>query len=154
LVQNQNELLLLKNKLEDENHVFTKKFQEIDKELSMRANLNEVLKFRRYVDQLEQIVNLVYGLEIRIQDAKQVMGIPYNLSMLSRRLEDARRIKERHDQSLLSIEIIVKDRLGESRQIRLSEIKRLSETNICNRKMVGHDMYVCDMQFKLINLFG
>ena len=131
-----------------------KKLKEIDKELSMRADLKEVLKFRRYVDQLDQIVNLVFGLEIRIQDAKHVSEIPHNLSKLSRRLEDAREIKDRHDHRLLLVEMIVKDRLRDSTQIRFREIKRLRETNICNRKMVVHQLYICDMQFKLINLFG
>ena len=120
----------------------------------MRADLKEVLKFRRYVDQLDQIVNLVLGLEIRIQDAKHVSEIPHNFSMLSRRLEDAREIKDRHDHSLLLVERIVKDRLGDSTQISFREIKRLNETNICNRKMVGNQLYICHMQFKLINSFG
>ena len=135
LVQTQSELLLTKRKLEYENQIVYKRIQDIDKELSMRADLKEVLKFRRYVDQLMQIVNLVFGLEMRIQDAKQVVDIPYSVSMLVRRLEEARVIKDRHDHSLLTVERIVKDRLGDSRQIRFSEIKRLSETNVSNIKM-------------------
>jgi hypothetical protein len=120
----------------------------------MRADLKYVLKFHRYVNQLDQIDNLVFDLEIQIQDAKQVTKIPYNLAMFNRRLEDARDIKDRHDHSLLTVEIIVKDRLGDSRQIRVREIKRLSEQNICNIKMVVHQLFICDMQFKLVILFG
>jgi hypothetical protein len=60
-----------------------------------------------------------------MQNAKQVAEIPYNLSMLSIRLEDAREIKYSHDRSLLTVERIVKDRLGDSMQMRFREIKRL-----------------------------
>ena len=122
-------------------------------------NQNELLFIKislkiKTIFELEQIVNLVFGLEIRIEDAKQVAEIPYNFSMLRRRLEDARDLKDRHGHSLLTVERIVKDRLGDSTQIRFREIKRLSETNICNRKMVVHELYICHLQFKLINLFG
>ena len=117
-------------------------------------NQNELLFIKislkiKTIFELEQIVNLVFGLEIRIEDAKQVAEIPYNLSMLSRRLEDAREIKD----ILLLVEMIVKDMLGDSTRIRFREIKRLSEHNICNMKKVVHQRYICHMQFKLINLF-
>jgi hypothetical protein len=57
----------------------------------------------------------------------------------------------RHDQNLLSVERIDKDRLGDSTQMKFREIKRLSETNICKIKMVVHQLFICDMQFKLVN---
>ena len=154
LFKRQNDLFLIKENLHDEKQVLIKECQEVDKSLSKKADLKDILKFRRNIEKLEKIVNLVFGLEMQIHEKMEVRENDYNISMLKRRLEDASELKASHDQSFLSVSLIVGKKLGFTRQVMMEEIKRLSEINICKIRMVDQELYYCQKQISLINIFA
>ena len=154
LLQKQKTLLLTKTKLSNDKEILRDNFQKVDQKLSLKADLKEILKYKRYVDKIDQIVNLVFGLEIRLQDAKNADDNSYNIQILSRRLVEACSIKSSHDISLQTVGRIVMDRLGYSSQMGFCKAVRWSKENGCKLRIVSQEIYYCQTQIKLINMFN
>ena len=98
----------------------------LENELSKSASAGELKLFRRTVDQISVIVNLVFGLELRLCDI-----LCTNSSVLRIRLSEARYIKQRHEDSLCTVGRIVRDRLGIATQLELWGHVRNKRRGIC-----------------------
>ena len=107
----------------------------LENELSKSADSGELNLFLRTVDQISVIVNLVFGLEQRLDDACT------NSSVLRIRLSEARYIKQRHQDSLLTVARIVRDRLGIASHLSLRSQVRNKQRGICMARVVKREIY-------------
>ena len=98
--------------------------------------------FWRAIDQITAIVNLVFGLELRLSEGRDDPG----------RLCEASDLKARHDDSLHRIGGIVRDRLGVSRMITFRRLVKNKQRNICTYKCIKMELYYVQTLFDLVNL--
>ena len=70
--------------------------------------------------------------------------------MLRIRLSEARYIKHRHEDSLLTVGRIVRDRLGIARQLRLWGQVRNKQRGICMARIVKRELYWVETMIELI----
>ena len=116
----------------------------LENELSISANAGELKLFRRTVDQISVIVNLVFGLELRLGEDCT------NSSVLRTRLSEARLLKQRHKDSLQNVGRIVSDRLGISRHLELRSAVKKKQRGICLARIVKRELYWVQTMIKLI----
>ena len=98
--------------------------------------------FQRTIDQISAIVNLVFGLELRLSEGREN----------PRRLCEASSIKDRHDDNLHRIGGIVKDRLGVSRMINFRRLVKNKQRNICTYKCIKMELYYVQTLMSLVTL--
>jgi len=133
-----NDSLLLTEELK----TIDKNLHDLEEELKNTVSDSELKLFQRTVDQISAIVNLVFGLELRLSEGRDDPG----------RLCEASDLKARHDDSLHRIGGIVRDRLGVSRMITFRRLVKNKQRNICTHKCIKLELYYVQTLLNLVNL--
>jgi len=115
---------------------------DLEKELKGVVSDAKLRLFWRTIDQITAIVNLVFGLELRLSEGRDDPG----------RLCEASDLKARHDDSLHRIGGIVRDRLGVSRMITFRRLVKNKQRNICTHKCIKLELYYVQTLLNLVNL--
>ena len=116
--------------------------------LAKTATASEVKLFVRSVSKISVIVNLIFGLQLRLCDYSPTIS----LSMVRRRLSEASDIKLLHDISLHTMGRIVRDRLGVVRQMECRHMVKNKQKLGCKIKIVKMELHYLETQMKLIHL--
>ena len=112
------------------------------------ANSNIVKKYNRFLYQMDALVNLIFGLELKIANLLNPSNDAISWKV---RLEEAIIIKDMHDKTL---NLIVKN-LDSKKQSLLKERLRLKLKIICELRIIEEELYFLDMQLKILfNVFS
>ena len=130
--------------------IIDKQLGYLENDLTEKAIAMELKIFRRTVDKISPIVNLVFSLEIRLSEKATLNHDPILTSVLRRRLNEGRDIKDRHENSLLTVGRIVRVRLGISRHISYSSIIRNKQRVIALSRILKMEMKYAETQMKVI----
>ena len=114
--------------------------------LTKTGSAREVKLFVRSVSKISVIVNLIFGLQLLLCDYSPTIS----LSMVRRRLSEARDIKLLHDISLHTMGRIVRDRLGVAKQLECRKLVKNKQKFGCRIKIVKLELYYLETQMKLI----
>ena len=133
-----NDSLLLSEELK----TIDKNLFDFEEELKNAMSDSELKLFWRTIDQITAIVNLVFGLELRLSEGRDDPG----------RLCEASDLKARHDDSLHRIGGIVRDRLGVSRMITFRRLVKNKQRNICTHKCIKMELYYVQTLLNLVTL--
>lgn len=133
------------SELNEELQILDENLSNIEYELSKSTKAGELKLFQRTVNKISPIVNLIFGLELRLGDI-----LCTNSSVLRMRLSEARCIRHRHEDSLLTVGRIVRDRLGVARQLELRSHVRNKQRAICMARVVRREIYWVETQMKLL----
>jgi hypothetical protein len=132
------------SELSEELQTVDNNLANLENELSKCANASELKLFRRTIDQISVITNLVFGLEQRLDEGCTIS------SVLRLRLSEARYIKQRHQDSLCTVGRIVRDRLGIERQLVLRGQVRNKQRGIVMARIVKREIYWVETMIKII----
>ena len=119
-----------------------KNLHDLEEELKNVVRDSDLKLFWRTIDQITAIVNLVFGLELRLSEGREDPG----------RLCEASDLKARHDDSLHRIGGIVRDRLGVSRMITFRRLVKNKQRNICTYKCIKMELYYVQTLLNLVTL--
>ena len=128
--------------LSEELKTIDNNLQDFEQELKDVVSDAELKILQRTIDQISAIVNLVFGLELRLSEGREN----------PRRLCEASSIKDRHDDSLHRIGGIVRDRLGVSRMINFRRLVKNKQRNICTYKCIKMELYYVQTLINLVTL--
>ena len=136
--------------LSEELKIIDEQLGELEQELAQKSSAVELKQFRRTIDKLSSITNLVFGLELRLSEKFASNPDHILTSMLRRRLSEASDIKDKHEESLDTVGKIVRDRLGISRHLSFRSIIRNKQRVIALSRILKMEMHYVEMQMKLI----
>jgi len=117
--------------LRQELKIIDNKLSDLEEELKLVVTVAELTIFRRTVDQISAIVNLVFGLELRLSEATS--------------------IKERHDISLHKTGWIIRERLGVSRMIIYRSLVKNKQRIIATIKCFKMELYYVQTLTNLVS---
>jgi len=103
-------------------------------------------KLNRHIDQIDSLVNLVFGLELKTAETRKTPDV---IDLYKNRLEEALVIKKMHDDNF---NVIVK--YFETNNKLLLEVKiRLKQKLICEIRLLKQELYYLEMQPKIMLKF-
>jgi len=141
VIARQKELNTDSSILRQELKIIDNKLSDLEEELKLVVTVAELTIFRRTVDQISAIVNLVFGLELRLSEGRDN----------SRRLSEATSIKERHDNSLHKTGWIVRERLGVSRMIIYRTLVKNKQRILATIKCFKMELYYVQTLMNLVS---
>jgi len=108
-----------------------------------------VKKYNRFVDQIDSLVNLLYGLELKIANLSN-SGKPMNdVDQWKTRLQEALAIKVMHDESL---NMIVNHLETNNQHLFRDQIK-LKQKLICEIRLLNQELYYLEMQLRILFMY-
>jgi hypothetical protein len=149
VINRQEELNKYSLQLREEIRSIDDKLSDLEEELKEVVTDAELKVFRRSVDQISAIVNLVFGLELRLSDA--VYGT--NPSMDHTRLCEAGGMKDRHDQSLHTVHTIVRERLGVHKLLTFRAAVRSKQRVLAIHRICKTEIYYVQALTNILTLF-
>ena len=104
-------------------------------------------KYNRMLDQMDPIVNLIFGLELKIANLQNLGNDAIYWKV---RLDEAIIIKDMHDKTL---DMIVNN-LDSKNQSLFRERSKLKQKIICEIRIVEQELYYLDMQLKILFMYS
>ena len=111
------------------------------------ANSNIVKKYNRFLYQMDALVNLIFGLELKIANLLNPSNDAISWKV---RLEEAIIIKDMHDKTLN----LIVNNLDSKKQSLLKERLRLKLKIICELRIIEEELYFLDMQLKILFMYS
>jgi len=111
------------------------------------AESNLMKKYDRFLDQMDPIINLIFGLELKIAN---LLNLSNEATSWKVKLEEAIIIKDMHDKKL---EMLVNN-LDLKNQSLFRERLKLKEKIICEIRIIEQELYYIDMQLKILFMYS
>ena len=114
-----------------------------------QQNTNQffLTKFQTIMDQIDQITNLIFGIEMKIEKCSYNEFNIINSELWRWKLAEAVEIKNRHNESLNKL---IQDNLSSGDQMELQERICAKQKQICQIRLIKAEIYCSEMQLKLI----
>jgi hypothetical protein len=138
--------------LSQELQIVDNNISTLETKLYKSVSAHELKLYRSSVNKITVIVNLIFGLELRLCEYNPSNPNLSNISILRRRLSEASDIKLRHDNSLHTVGGIVRNRLGISSYLTFRQMVKSKQRLICQVKIVKMELYWVETQMKLLHL--
>ena len=103
-------------------------------------------KFQELIDQIDQITNLIFGIEMKIEKCSYNQSNVINCEYWNSRLSEAILIKNKHNESLTGL---IKSNVSEENQLELQEKISQKQRLICQLKLIRAEIYCNEMQLKI-----
>ena len=131
-VENNESINVLKHKFFQQvtNHVFLTKFQAL-------------------LDQIDQITNLIFGIEMKIEKCSYNDFNVIDSEHWTSRLTEALALKTKHTETLVRL---IKTNLSSENQFELQEKINIKQRQICQLKLIKAEIYCNEMQLKILFL--
>ena len=106
-------------------------------------------KFQSLLDQIDQITNLIFGIEMKIEKCSYNDFNIIDSEYWTSRLTEALALKTKHSESLVSL---IKTNLSSENQFELQEKINIKQRQICQLKLIKAEIYCNEMQLKILFL--
>lgn len=112
-------------------------------------NTNQIflLRFQTIMDQIDQITNLIFGIEMKIERCSYNEFNIIDVEHWRGKLADAVSIKNRHNECLNKL---IQDNLSSDHQTQLQDKICAKQKQICQLKLIKAEIFCSEMQLKLI----
>jgi len=105
-----------------------------------------VKKYNRFLDQTDSLVNLIFGLELKIAN---LLNSSNNANPWKVRLEEAIMIKDMHDETFH----LILNQLDASNQCVLKDGLELKRKLICEIRIVNQELFYLEMQLRILFMY-
>ena len=150
ILNRQKELLLEKKLLDNEKQVLLQRLVLLNKTLANEIRLQKLQKIWSRIEVEEDVVNLVWGLEMRILEKRSALIDRKQIELIEWKLEEAMSIKIKHDENIAEVEEFLES-LGNEVALEFKSILRNRRENICKTKVVERMLFNCSAQATIIN---
>jgi len=134
-------------KLELEKMESTESINILKQQIFKEATNHKFLtKFQSLIDQIDQITNLIFGIEMKLERCSYNECNIINTEMWSSRMAEALIIKSRHNETLSSL---IRHNVTVENQLELQEKICIKQRQICQLKLIKAEIYCNEMQLKL-----
>ena len=106
-------------------------------------------KFQSLLDQIDQITNLIFGIEMKIEKCSYNDFNIIDSEYWTCRLTEALALKTKHSESLVRL---IKTNLCSENQFELQEKINIKQRQICQLKLIKAEIYCNEMQLKILFL--
>lgn len=106
-------------------------------------------KFQSLLDQIDQITNLIFGIEMKIEKCSYNDFNIIDSEYWTSRLTEALVLKTKHSESLVRL---IKTNLCPENQFELQEKINIKQRQICQLKLIKAEIYCNEMQLKILFL--
>ena len=106
-----------------------------------------VTKYNRFLDQMDSLVNLIFGIELKIAN---LSSSSKNAIQWNSRLEEAIMIKAMHDETFS----IIMTNLDASNQCLLCDGLKLKQKLICEMRLVNQELHYLELQLKILFMYS
>ena len=127
-----------------------KHFLAIENKLMEITNMKVFRTYRNYFDKIEPLVNLIFGLEVRINE-KTVDNCSDCGYLLKNQLVEAVKIKTNHDSVLKLIIKSISDKLGDEVAYQFRSCVRLKQNYLCQIRALNREIYFIQVQLQVLN---
>merc|ERR1719244_2257209 len=107
------------------------------------AESNLMQKYDRFLDQMDPIINLIFGLELKIAN---LLNLSNEATSWKIKLEEAIIIKDMHDKTLN----MIVNNLDSKNQSLFRERLKLKQKIICEIRIVEQELYYLEMQLRIL----
>ena len=122
------------------NNLKYKMFQETPNHLFLT-------KFQSLIDQIDQITNLIFGIEMKLERCSYNEFNIINTEMWTTRLSEAVEIKNKHNECLSAL---IRTNVSPENQFELQEKICIKQRQICQLKLIRAEIYCNEMQLKIV----
>jgi len=134
-------------KLELEKMESTESINTIKQNIFKESTNHKFLtKFQSLIDQIDQITNLIFGIEMKLERCSYNECNIINSEMWNSRLAEALIIKNRHNETLSTL---IRHNVTMENQLELQEKICIKQRQICQLKLIKAEIYCNEMQLKL-----
>ena len=113
------------------------------------SNQMFLTKFQSLLDQIDQITNLIFGIEMKIEKCSYNDFNIIDSEHWTSRLTEALALKNKHSESLVRL---IKANLSSENQFDLQEKISIKQRQICQLKLIKAEIYCNEMQLKILFL--
>ena len=138
-------------KLKDEES--TQNFNQYDIERHIIENLDdkEFMRFKKLMYKLENITNLIFGLEIRLNE-KKICNSKEGLVILRDQIKTAQEVLDEFNTALEQFTILLNARLNLKFCDTFTRFITTKKQNLCFRKSLVRELYFIHLKFDIIKL--
>ena len=128
-------------------------YSQSDLERSLIENLGdkEFAKYKKMMSKLENMTNLIFGLEIRLNE-KKICNSKEGLVMLLYQIKNAQEILEELEKSLGHLSHLIITKTNPKVADLFSRTVNKKKYLLCLRKSLVRELYFIHMKFDIINL--
>eukprot|EP00091_Calanus_sinicus_P012250 TRINITY_DN27754_c0_g1_i1.p1 TRINITY_DN27754_c0_g1~~TRINITY_DN27754_c0_g1_i1.p1 ORF type:complete len:154 (-),score=14.96 TRINITY_DN27754_c0_g1_i1:47-508(-) len=112
-------------------------------------NSKIVLKFNRFLDQIDSIVNLIFGLELKIANLSNSGKSTNNADPFKSRLDEAILIKVMHEETYN----VIMNHFEASNQLVFNKMLKSKQKLICELRLVNQELYYLEVQLKILFMY-
>lgn len=138
-------------KLREEEDLFSFKQSDLERRLSEHLTDTEFVKYRKMMSKLENMTNLIFSLEIRLNE-KKICNSKEGLVMLLYQIKNAQEILEELERSLGHFNDLLISKINPNIADLFSRIVIKKKYQVCLRKSLVRELYFIHMKFDIINL--
>ena len=113
------------------------------------ASSNIVTKYKRFIDQIDSLVNLLFGLELKIENYQNSGNSTNDADLWKNRLEEAILIQVIHDETFN----VIVNHLDASNQFLFRDQIKSKQKLICELRLVNQELYYLEMQLKILFMY-
>ena len=102
-----------------------------------------VTKYKRFIDQIDSFVNLIFGLELKIANIQNSGKSTVDADLWKNRLEEAISIKVMHDETL-NVKV---NHLDASNQLLFRDKIKSKQKLICELRLVNQELHYLEIHY-------
>ena len=111
----------------------------------------EFVKYKTTLSKLEILTNLIFGLEMRLNEKIQSNSND-GLFMLEYQMKNSKEILDGHEKSLNELFHILSQKIDTKMVEALGQFIRIRKRNICLKKALVRELYFIHVKLDIINL--
>ena len=145
------QLDLRMSQLKDEENV--QHFNQLDIETHLKNNFNdkEFTKYKKLMNKHENIINLIFSLEIRLNE-KNICNSKEGLVMLRYQMKNAKEALDQHEKNLEQFQVFLNARFNSQFCDTFMTWLNKKNHNLCLRRALIRELYFIHLKFDIVNI--
>ena len=139
------------SKLKEDESVQNFNLYDIERQLIENLDDKEFMIYKKLMSKLENMTNLLFGLEIRLNE-KKICNSKEGLVMLMYQIKNAQEVLDELEKSLKQFSMLLNTKLSSKFTSTFSSFLSKKQGNICLRKALVRELYFIHLKFDIINL--
>ena len=139
------------SKLKEDESIQNFNLYDIERQLIENLNDKEFTRYKKLMSKLENMTNLLFGLEIRLNE-KKICNSKEGLVMLMYQIKNAQEVLDELEKNLKQFSMLLNTKLNSKFSSIFSSFLSKKQHNIALRKALVRELYFIHMKFDIINL--
>ena len=139
------------SKLKEDESLQNFNLYDIERQLIENLDDKEFSRYKKLMSKLENMTNLIFGLEIRLNE-KKICNSKEGLVMLMYQIKNAQEVLDELEKNLKQFSMLLNTKLSSKFTSTFSSFLSKKQGNICLRKALVRELYFIHLKFDIINL--